>query len=133
MVIGNDCLRTHDFDAWRNTIVALAVHVPVIVLDARDSTPALVYEARSIFSRGDGFKTIFIMDDDKQAPVLDEALAEGLRRNSVDIAVGLPVLSVRPLPGVRRRSALLVRREGARAVPTQLRFLNQALRTWICI
>lgn len=71
MIIGPDCLRTSDQDVWQYVIELLIRHVPLIVLDARSTSQAVVHEATRLSNTGNFYKTLFVTGVDGHAPVLD--------------------------------------------------------------
>jgi hypothetical protein len=68
-------LRARESDDWLAVVEQLATIVPVVVLDARTPTSAVIEEARYLFQRGLHDRTLFVTAPDGSAPVL-EAIGE---------------------------------------------------------
>ena len=72
MVIGEDCLRSADQRLWQAVVANVASHAPLVVLDARASTAAVVAEAVRLVDSDALYKTIFVGSEDG-VPVLEQA------------------------------------------------------------
>lgn len=72
-----DVLRTADTRTWREAIRQLVELTPVIILDARECTPAILYEAGLVLSPEHVYKAIFVSENDGRCPVIERLLAEG--------------------------------------------------------
>lgn len=65
-----DNLRTST-KKWKSVVHPLMDIVPAIVLDARVPTPGVLEETRRILAEGFISKTVFLVEDNTNAPVLD--------------------------------------------------------------
>lgn len=71
--IGHDCMRTDAAEerVWKNVVEVLLRQVPLVVLDARDASPAVMFEVRRLFLQEYIHKTLFVVGPQGEAPVLD--------------------------------------------------------------
>lgn len=78
IIIGNDCMRTDAAEdgVWQGVVESLLGQVPLVVLDARDASPAVVFESKRIHSLNVTYKTLFVVGPSGEAPVLDEVAQE---------------------------------------------------------
>ena len=63
-------LRTRDPERWRDVVERLAEIVPVIVMDARASTPSVTYEAQFLLTSGLHRRSLFVAEPDGSLPAL---------------------------------------------------------------
>jgi hypothetical protein len=77
-ILYNDSLRTRDDKAWMSTARRLMRVVPIIVLDARHPSQALVDEAKAVFQSGAGYKTVVLGDFNSAPAFLDVLLLSGM-------------------------------------------------------
>lgn len=64
-------LRTYNPQKWRVVIDRLTEVVPVVVLDTRIDTPALLEEAGKLLAAGRARKTVFVVNEDGSSPTLE--------------------------------------------------------------
>jgi hypothetical protein len=64
-------LRTYNPQNWQLIVDRLTESVPIIVVDTRIDTPALIEEARKLLETNQAHKTIFIINNDGSSPTLD--------------------------------------------------------------
>jgi hypothetical protein len=72
-----DVLRTSDTDDWQAGVRELIELSPIVVLDTRVCTRALLFEASAVLTPQYAYKVIFVSDDDGARPVLERLLDEG--------------------------------------------------------
>ena len=72
-----DVLRTSNPNRWQAVVRELIEISPIIIVDTRVCTPALLFEASTVLTAGSGYKAIFIRADDGTSPVLEQMLSEG--------------------------------------------------------
>jgi hypothetical protein len=72
-----DVLRTSDTEGWQDSVRELIDISPVVVVDTRVCTRALLFEASTMLSPEYAYKAIFVSEDDGACPVLERLLAEG--------------------------------------------------------
>jgi len=73
--------RTRDDDAWRLIVDELTYISKVIVMDTSISSTYVLEEARRIVGSSLAFKTLFLLDENGNCPVLDAA---GVKRNELE-------------------------------------------------
>jgi hypothetical protein len=64
-------LRTNNDDVWKKTAGRLMAISALIILDARDASSGVLYEAREIFRRGFLNKSIFLSKESGELPALE--------------------------------------------------------------
>jgi len=72
-----DVLRTSDTDNWQAGITELIELSPIIVVDTRVCTQALLFEASTMLRPEYAYKAIFVSEDDGACPVLEKLIDEG--------------------------------------------------------
>jgi hypothetical protein len=72
-----DVLRTSDADEWREGVQELIELSPVVVVDTRVCTRALLFEADAALSPGSAHKAVFVSEEDGRLPLLEGLLEEG--------------------------------------------------------
>jgi hypothetical protein len=72
-----DVLRTSNPNRWQSVVRELIEISPIIIVDTRVCTPALLFEASSVLTSEYAYKAIFIRADDGTSPVLERLLSEG--------------------------------------------------------
>lgn len=72
-----DVLRTSDPHRWQAVVRELIEISPLVIVDTRLCTPALLFEASAMLTPKYAYKAIFIRADDGTSPVLEQLLAEG--------------------------------------------------------
>lgn len=72
-----DVLRTSEKDNWQVGVKALIEIAPIVIVDTRVCTPALLFEASSVLTPEYSYKSIFLSEDDDACPVLEKLLDEG--------------------------------------------------------
>lgn len=72
-----DVLRTSDTDDWQAGVKELIEMTPIVVVDTRVCTQALLFEASTALAPPYASKAIFVSDDDGACPVLERLLDEG--------------------------------------------------------
>lgn len=72
-----DVLRTSNPNRWQAVVRELIEISPIIIVDTRVCTPALLFEASTVLTADSGYKAIFIRADDGTSPVLEQLLSEG--------------------------------------------------------
>jgi hypothetical protein len=70
---GVDNLRQHGGADWRMTFALLSESVPVLVMDTRTPSPAVLDEIRRIIAGPLCEKTLFVIAEDGSAPALQTA------------------------------------------------------------
>lgn len=83
MIIAYDARTSNDAN-WEVTAKEIMDIVPTILLDSRETSPGVLYEAERIFSEKLWFKTLFIVGEDDSCPAVDLALEKtGLSRPDI--------------------------------------------------
>jgi hypothetical protein len=82
-----DVLRTSDAVEWRQGALELIELSPVVVVDARVCTRALLFEAGAVLGAGGAYKALFVSEDDGTCPLLERLLDEGGARPSDRLSV----------------------------------------------
>ncbi len=82
-----DVLRTSDAVEWREGARELIELAPVVVVDARACTGALLFEARAVLDAGGAHKALFVSEDDGACPLLERLFGEGGLRPSERLSV----------------------------------------------
>jgi hypothetical protein len=72
-----DILRTSDLNNWHAGVRELIEITPIVVVDTRVCTPALLFEASTMLAPQNLYKAIFVIDDDGACPVLQALLDNG--------------------------------------------------------
>lgn len=72
-----DVLRTSGKDDWRKRVRELIDITPIVIVDARVCTEAVLFEASSVLAPECAHKAIFVSEDDGAAPVLERLLDAG--------------------------------------------------------
>ncbi len=72
-----DVLRTSDTSNWQAGVKELIGITPIVVVDTRVCTNALLFEASTMLTPPNVYKAIFVSQDDGACPVLEKLLAEG--------------------------------------------------------
>ncbi|HEY0377990.1 MAG TPA: hypothetical protein VGC87_13810 [Pyrinomonadaceae bacterium] len=72
-----DVLRTSDADDWQSGVKELIEMSPIVVVDTRVCTQAVLFEASTMLTPEHAYKAIFVSDEDGACPVLERLLDEG--------------------------------------------------------
>src|SRR5258706_1836846 len=72
-----DVLRVSDTNDWRAGVRELIELTPIVVVDARVCTQALLFEASAMLTPEYAHKAIFVSEDDGACPVLERLMDEG--------------------------------------------------------
>lgn len=70
--------RTYDGSRWKESVLILMQLCPVIVMDTRNVTGPVLDEAKMIFDNGFEQKTLFIVGENREHPVLDQFFLDNL-------------------------------------------------------
>ncbi len=94
-----DNLRILGRHSWRDVVYRIASNVPIIVLDTRLPSPAVIEESRRMLEARFLHKTLFVVADDGSAPSLTVASPdqhmEALRRTTIhDVVQNLKVMGL---------------------------------------
>jgi len=87
-----DSLRTTD-NKWQEVVHQLMEIVPIIVIDTRIASPAIIYEASYVMRTGLIYKTVFLSESNGESPVLDSLISKGVSL-SPELAKPLPIFDV---------------------------------------
>jgi hypothetical protein len=72
-----DVLRVSDSANWRDGARELIDISPIVIIDTRVCTEALLFEASSVLAPRHAHKAVFVSDDNGACPVLERLLDEG--------------------------------------------------------
>jgi hypothetical protein len=109
-VVMFDCLRTADDASWIDVVDTLIPVVPIIILDARFGSPAVLHEAYRLQRSGNLQKTIAISSATGDVPLLGGLAPSGEEVVVVRDAALLPVIAhVMQAPRAPLRDLLLHR------------------------
>jgi hypothetical protein len=72
-----DILRTTETEDWHYLVQQLVAVTPIVIVDTRVFTHALLFEASTVMTPEYAHKAIFISDDDGSCPVLQNLVADG--------------------------------------------------------
>ncbi len=72
-----DVLRTSDTKDWQSGVKELIELSPIVVVDTRVCTRALVFEASAVLAPAYAHKAIFVSEDSGRCPLLERLLDEG--------------------------------------------------------
>jgi hypothetical protein len=72
-----DVLRTSGAQGWQVRVKELIDLSPIVVVDARTFTPALLFEASAALARRNCHKALFVCEEDGYCPLLEHLLADG--------------------------------------------------------
>lgn len=72
-----DILRTSDLNNWHAGVRELIEITPIVIVDTRVCTPALLFEASTMLAPQNLYKAIFVIGDDGACPVLETLLDNG--------------------------------------------------------
>lgn len=72
-----DVLRVSDSANWRDGVEELIDISPIVILDTRVCTEALLFEASLVLTPQYAYKAVFVSDDKGVCPVLERLLDEG--------------------------------------------------------
>jgi hypothetical protein len=72
-----DVLRTSNPNRWQAVVRELIEISPIVIVDTRVCTRALLFEASAMLTSEYAYKAIFIRADDGTSPVLERLLSEG--------------------------------------------------------
>lgn len=72
-----DILRTSDMNNWQSGVRELIEITPIVVVDTRVATPALLFEASTMLAPQNRHKAIFVTNNDGACPVLETLLDNG--------------------------------------------------------
>jgi hypothetical protein len=72
-----DVLRVSDTNSWQTGVRELIELTPIVVVDTRVCTQALLFEASAMLTPEYVHKAIFVTEDDGACPVLERLLDEG--------------------------------------------------------
>jgi hypothetical protein len=72
-----DVLRVADTGNWQDGVKQLIEMSPVVVVDTRVCTRALLFEASTVLSHESAYKAIFVSEDNGVCPVLERLFIEG--------------------------------------------------------
>ncbi len=76
VVTPRDCLRTTDGSRWREVVRELMRISPIIVIDSRFSTEAVVHEVLQVHSPEVWFKVILLVGPNGEKPAFTDAVAQ---------------------------------------------------------
>ncbi len=71
--------RTVKDDRWRDAVDVYMDMVPIIVIDTRIASPAIVHETKNLLASERRRKTLFIVGENKEQPALEAAAGEDAR------------------------------------------------------
>jgi hypothetical protein len=72
-----DVLRTLEAENWQYVVEELVKIAPIVIVDARVCTHALLFEASTVATSEYAHKAIFISEDDGSCPVLETLVVNG--------------------------------------------------------
>ena len=72
-----DVLRTLEAENWQFVVQELVKIAPIVIVDTRVCTQALLFEAATVASSEYAHKAIFISEDDGSCPVLERLVVNG--------------------------------------------------------
>jgi hypothetical protein len=72
-----DVLRMSDTDNWQAGVIELIEISPIVIVDTRVCTQALMFEASTVLTPQYAYKAIFVSDENGACPVLERLLDEG--------------------------------------------------------
>ena len=72
-----DVLRTVETEDWQYVVQQLVKVAPIVIVDTRVCTHALLFEAATVASNEYAHKAIFVSEDDGSCPVLERLVVNG--------------------------------------------------------
>lgn len=82
-----DVLRTSSKGDWQQGVRELIEIAPIVIVDTRVCTQALLFEASTILDQKYVYKAIFVSKDDGASPVLERLLEEGRIRPDTPVSL----------------------------------------------
>jgi hypothetical protein len=72
-----DILRTSDSTHWQQTVKEIVGISPIVIVDTRESTHAVLFEASLMLTPEHIHKAIFVIENDGRCPVFERLIADG--------------------------------------------------------
>lgn len=82
-----DVLRTMETENWRYVVQELIKFAPIVIVDTRVCTHALLFEASTVATNQYAHKAIFVSEDDGSCPVLERLVVNGSVRSDLLISI----------------------------------------------
>ena len=72
-----DILRTSDSTHWQQTVKEIVGIAPIVIVDTREITHAVLFEASLMLTPEHIHKAIFVIENDGRCPVFERLIADG--------------------------------------------------------